>query len=39
MFFALTTLAALPGIVMVVWLMRRFPRERLSVPARVAVDD
>jgi PAT family beta-lactamase induction signal transducer AmpG len=40
MFFALTTLAALPGIVMVLWLMRRFPREMVAqrVPA-AAIDD
>ncbi len=29
-FFALTTLAAVPGILMVVWLMRRFPDARLA---------
>jgi PAT family beta-lactamase induction signal transducer AmpG len=40
MFFALTTLAALPGIVMVVWLMRRFPNETLAQrKTAVAIDD
>ena len=28
--FALTTLAAVPGILMVVWLMKRFPHEALA---------
>ncbi len=38
-FFALTTLAALPGILMVVWLMRRFPDARPQRTAAVVVDD
>ncbi len=38
-FFAVTTLAALPGILMVVWLMRRFPGERLSQRGAPAIVD
>ncbi len=30
LFFAATTLAAVPGILMVVWLMKRFPHETLA---------
>ncbi|MBI1244556.1 MAG: MFS transporter [Alphaproteobacteria bacterium] len=40
LFFALTTLAAVPGILMVLWLMRRFPAESLPQRAAVpAIDD
>ena len=39
-FFALTTLAAVPGILMVVWLMRRFPDSALPQrKAALAIDD
>ncbi len=38
-FFALTALAALPGLVMVAWLMRRFPAPQLPRAATALVDD
>jgi len=37
-FFLLSTLAALPGLLLLALLMRRFPMKQ-EVPARVAVDD
>jgi PAT family beta-lactamase induction signal transducer AmpG len=40
LFFAVTTLAALPGLLMVLWLMRRFPDTALPQRgAALAIDD
>jgi MFS transporter, PAT family, beta-lactamase induction signal transducer AmpG len=39
MFFTLTTLAALPGLVMVLWLMRRFPGAAVSGRPVLVADD
>jgi PAT family beta-lactamase induction signal transducer AmpG len=37
-FFTLTALAAVPGLIMIVWLMRRFPAPSRGAPA-LATDD
>ncbi len=41
LFFSVTTLAALPGLLMVVWLMRRFPSAAKPLPGKpaFALDD
>ena len=38
-FFALTALAAVPGILMVLWLMQRFPNPTVSRKAALLADD
>ena len=39
LFFVATTVAALPGLVMAVWVMRRFPPPAQPAPARPGSDD
>ncbi len=37
-FFLITTLAGLPGMLLLLWMMRRFPRATSAMPTRPALD-